>query len=528
MKNSSASSVLRGLAAAVLLGALPGRAWAGAAEDGLACLERADLACAERLLAGGVRGAAGELLAARVAFHRADFEDARTRMKALAAAHPGDKDLAAERDHVEATVGAAEGFVVERRRDVEVRYLPGMDRVLVDECMETLQAAHDRIAPLLGGAPPIPVRVELYPTADRFIAASGLPAEAVRTTGVVALSKWDRLLITSPRALGRGYPWRDTLAHEYIHLVVAWRSADKAPVWLQEGIARSHEALWARTDFPPLAPTAQSLLARALAKNALVPLARMHPSMAYLDSAEEAALAFAQVSTMIEHLRGVAGVRAVADTLTRVRDGADALEAVAGVAGRTPDAFLESWKGYLRGLSLVARQLAVAPTVLGASDDPFGEDPVLSSRADLAGHARLGDLLLARKHAEAALAEYRKAMTPDEPPSPTIVAREAEALRALGRRDEALARLQDSVAVYPEFPLTRKTLAALLVAQGRTRDALVHYRAAADVNPFDATVQSALADLHGAAGQAELAARHAQYRRILDLGGEPPTHGASR
>ena len=528
MKNSSGSSVRRALVLAALLGAVAGRAHAGVAEDGLACLERADLACAERALAGGASGAAGELLAARVAFHRAEFETARTRMKALAAAHPEDKSLVDEHAHVEATVEAAAGFVVERRGDVEVRYLPGIDRVLVDECIETLQASHDRIAPLLGGAPPIPVRVELYPTADRFIAASGLPAEAVRTTGVVALSKWDRLLITSPRALGRGYPWRDTLAHEYIHLVVAWRSGDRAPVWLQEGIARSHEPLWARDDFPPMAPTAQSLLAKALAKNGLVPLARMHPSMAYLDSAEEAALAFAQVSTMVEHLRGVAGTRAVADVLARVRDGMDALEAVAGVAGRTPDAFLESWKGHLRGLSLVARQLAVAPTVLGASDDPFGEDPVLASRADLAGHARLGDLLLARKHAEAALAEYHKAMPPDEPPSPTLVAREAQALLALGRRDEAVSHLQDSVSVYPEFPLTRTTLAGLLRAQGRTRDALAHYRAAADVNPFDATVQGALSDLHGAAGQPDLAARHARYRRILDLGGEPPTHGASR
>jgi tetratricopeptide (TPR) repeat protein len=528
MKNSSASRRWRVLAVAALGYAAAGRAYAGAAEDGLACLERADLACAERALASGASGSAGELLAARVAFHRADFDGARARMKALAAAHPEDSDLASELAHVEATADAAAGFVVERRGDVEVRYLPGIDRVLVDECLETLQASHDRVAPQLGGAPPIPVRVELYPTADRFIAASGLPAEAVRTTGVVALSKWDRLLITSPRALGRGYPWRDTLAHEYIHLVVAWRSGDKAPVWLQEGIARSHEPLWARDDFPPMAPTAQALLAKALGKNALVPLARMHPSMAYLDSAEEAALAFAQVSTMIEHLRGVAGPRAVADVLTRVRDGTDALEAVAGVAGRTPDGFLESWKGYLRGLSLIARKLAVAPTILGASDDPFGEDPVLSSRADLAGHARLGDLLLARKHAEAALAEYRKAMPPEEPPSPTIVAREAQALLALGRRDEAVAHLQESVAVYPEFPLTRTTLGGLFVAQGRTRDALAQYRAAADVHPFDATVQSALSDLHGAAGQAELAARHARYRRILDLGGEPPTHGASR
>ena len=36
---------------------------------------------------------------------------------------------------------------------------------------------------------------------------------------MVALSKWSRLLALSPRALGRGYAWKDTIAHEYVHLV---------------------------------------------------------------------------------------------------------------------------------------------------------------------------------------------------------------------------------------------------------------------------------------------------------------------
>jgi tetratricopeptide (TPR) repeat protein len=255
----------------------------------------------------------------------------------------------------------------------------------------------------------------------------------------------------------------------------------------------------------------------------------MHPSMAYLDSADEAALAFAQVSTMVEHLRDRAGADAVSRALDRVRDGADALDAVTAVAGDpTPDQFMQSWRASLAKMSLIRRKLEAAPTVLGAASDEYGVDPVLSKRRDLTGHARLGDLLrLAQKH-DAALIEYGRAMPEDEPPSPLIVARAAESLVALGRVDEAVMRLEASIADYPEVPATRKALAVLFLARGRARDALNHFRAAADINPFDPSVQTALADLHARFGARELAARHARYARVLALGGEDPTSGASR
>jgi tetratricopeptide (TPR) repeat protein len=519
MKNSSASSRLPLLLA--LLAWVPA-AHAGPLAEGAACLERSDLACAERIAAGAGEGAEALHLRARVAFHRGEFDRAVELLEGVRRASPGariDDDLAL----YTATRDAARGMLTRRQGDVEVRYQPGVDLVLVDEAIEALQAAHDRIGPLLGGAPPGPIRMELYPTGTRFTAASGLPAEAVQNTGVVALSKWTRLLVTSPRALGRGYAWKDTVAHEYIHLVVAWRTRDRCPVWLQEGIARSHESMWRSPEPAPLQPLAQSLLADALSSDTLVPLERMHPSMAFLDSAEQAALAFAQVSTMVMQLRAVAGPDAVSRVLDRVRDGTDALQAVADVAtGGSKDTFMRDWKGYLRSLDLVSRKLSAAPTVLNGAADDFGVDPVLSRRKDLAGHARLGDLLHEAGRDDAALIEYAKAVPSDEPPSPALVARVSRALVSLGRTDEAITRLRASVAEYPEFALTRKSLAELLLARGQNRAALAEFRAAADINPFDPAVQSALADLYASLGDRALADRHARYRRVLELGGEDP------
>ncbi len=500
-----------------------GSAWGASIADGRACLDASDLPCAR-----AVANAAGDspdalVLRAEVTFASAEFEEALRLLESAAGSRPEDEELARTLALYRATVEATDGFVTARRGDVEIRYLPGTDLVLVDEAFEALQAAHDRIGPLLGGAPPGGIRMEIYPSAERFTKASGLPTEAVQTTGVVALSKWTRLLVTSPRALGRGYAWKDTIAHEYIHYIVAWRTRDRAPVWLQEGIARSHESLWNQAEPPALQPYQQSLLAEALASDKLVPLERMHPSMAFLDSADEAALAFAQVSTMMVHLRAVAGENAVSDVLDRVRGGTDALEATAavGTSGDVPR-FMAGWRTMLEGMHLVSRKLAAMPTVLGPSEDDFGIDPVLASRRDLAGHARLGDLLREAERPEASLVEYRKAIPEGEPAPPTLSARMSDALQTLGRTDEALATLRASVNDYPEYASTRKRLGAILLAQGKPRDALVQYRASADINPFDPDVQAALADLYTNLGDTALAARHARYRGILALGGATP------
>ncbi|MDP2312566.1 MAG: hypothetical protein Q8P41_06640 [Pseudomonadota bacterium] len=504
-----------------------GSAWGATVAEGRACLEASDLPCARAVADAAGNGSDALRLRAEVAFAQADFPEALRLLESAAAGSSGDESLTRDLLLYRATVEATDGFVTARRGDVEIRYLPGTDLVLVDEAFEALQAAHDRIGPLLGGAPPGGIRMELYPTGERFTKASGLPVEAVETTGVVALSKWTRLLVTSPRALGRGYAWKDTIAHEYIHYIVAWRTKDQAPVWLQEGIARSHESLWNQDAPPALQPYQQSLLAEALAGDKLVPLERMHPSMAFLDSADEAALAFAQVSTMMVHLRDVAGTSAVSNVLDRVRNGTDALKATAevGTAGDVGK-FMAGWRTMLENMHLVSRKLAAMPTVLGPSEDDFGIDPVLAKRRDLAGHARLGDLLREADRAEASLVEYKRAIPEGEPAPPTLSARMADALVALGRADEALATLQASVADYPEYASTRKRLGGILLSQGKPRDALVQYRASADINPFDPDVQAALADLYASLGDKPLAERHARYKGILALGGDLPSdHG---
>jgi tetratricopeptide (TPR) repeat protein len=337
---------------------------------------------------------------------------------------------------------------------------------------------------------------------------------------VIALSKWNRLLVTSPRALPHGYAWKDTIAHEYIHLLVAYRTHDRTPVWLQEGLAKYLEGAWRGETKGPLSIQQQSLLAEAIADDGFVPFEKFKHSMAYLDSNEEAALAFAQVSTMVGYLAEEKGQAALPKVLDAIRDGDDAAAAFARVAGESDfDAFILAWKAWLGTLPLAGVDVASLPVVL---DDPAGdyeEDPALGAREDLKKFTRIGDLLLDKEKFQAALVEYDKATDPDGPPSPTLLARRAACHRGLGDLSKALEVVGEGTSLYPEFALLQVTKGEILDELGKVADAAEAYRAAHDLYPFDPHVQDALAHDYEVQGMRELAARHRRYAGLIRTGG---------
>lgn len=96
--------------------------------------------------------------------------------------------------------------IEQRSRDGRyiVRFSPGPDRVLAHYALETMRAADEAMQRELGVEVPGPIRVEIYPTAATLAQVSSLTVEEIERTGTIALCKWDRLMITSPRALVRG------------------------------------------------------------------------------------------------------------------------------------------------------------------------------------------------------------------------------------------------------------------------------------------------------------------------------------
>ena len=125
-----------------------------------------------------------------------------------------------------------------------MRYADGLDAILVAYALQAMAAADEVLTRELGVRVPGPVRLEIFPDPSALAAVSRLSLEAIQRTGTIALCKWDRLMVTSPRALVRGYPWMDTIAHEYVHLVLSRASRDQAPVWFHEGMAKFFERRW--------------------------------------------------------------------------------------------------------------------------------------------------------------------------------------------------------------------------------------------------------------------------------------------
>ena len=517
MKISSASRAFF----VVLLTCLAPPVQAMRPEVGLACLQEGDLLCAiEVLEALGRDEPRQDLLAARVAFQEGRPEEAQRRLERLAMRAPErfapEGDLVAELAHVRATAEVHAGLTETTRDGISVVHHPGVDRILVDGVVESLTAAKAKIAPLLGGDIPVPPRVEMYPDSNSFTRCSGLPLEAIQTTGVVAISKWQRLLLHSPRALSRGYDWKDTLVHEWIHQLVSWHSRERAPVWLQEGIAKSLDMLWREDQFE-IPVHMQSGLAQAIRDDDFVQFEEMRYSFAYLDSAERAALAYAQVSTQMAFLRQRAGGQAIARVLEALELGEDAESAVASVFGVSSfEVFLDKWRTWLETLDLLQDRLSVLPTVLPGEGDEFSQDPVLAQHKDLARKARLGDLMAERGHFEAALVYYEQASPEEDPLGPLLVNRKATVLTELGRNAEASSLLHDSLQSYPEFALNLRLLGNLLRMEGKPRLALGRYRHAVDLDPFDVQVQLAIAELYELLGDEESARYHRHLLRILE------------
>jgi Flp pilus assembly protein TadD len=426
---------------------------------------------------------------AHVRFHEGDYPEAARLMERAIALGPTASELAIRREMhgiMGATVEATRGFVDARSSDGRfvVSHAPGRDEVLVAYALDAMQRADDALFDVLGLRVPGPVRLEVYPTAASLSAVSSLSVEEIERTGTIALCKWDRLMITSPRALVRGYPWTDTIGHEYVHLVLARASRDRAPVWLQEGVAKFLERTW-RGEAPraTLDPAVEALLARAVRDDELIPFERLHPSIARLPSQEDAALAFAQVATFVESFHSRHGNEGLRDAVARIAAGSDTRDALAAVAAE-PFAQLERrWLGALRRRPAPAdppRMISMRFRHGSGEVDESREIEVESARRFL----RLGDLLFDRGRAGAAASEYEKAHA-QAPDDPIVASRLARAALVAGRSRVALRALEPLAERYPDHAPLRAALGMALLAEGRTEDARDELVEAIRINPFD-------------------------------------------
>jgi hypothetical protein len=164
----------------------------------------------------------------------------------------------------EGSAKVVDGYL-ERKSAHFVFRFPAEDAVLADYGLETLEAAATALGGDLGFAPARPIPVDILRNSGDLATMTTLTDDEIERTGTVAVSKWSRIMLTSPRAMRLGYEWQDSLSHEFIHYVVAALTHDRAPVWLQEGFAKFLEHRWRMPAGLSLNPSMQHFLAKALA-----------------------------------------------------------------------------------------------------------------------------------------------------------------------------------------------------------------------------------------------------------------------
>ena len=216
-------------------------------------------------------------------------------------------------------------------------------------------------------------------------AVTGLPLEAAETT---ARSRWRASVgssLLSPHATRSGYHWEDTLAHELTHLLVTRATRDRAPLWLQEGVAKREETRW--REARPFDPKdwAEDTAARALRQGPPNRYRQARPVDRDAADPEAASTAYAEVQSFIGFFvreQGDAALRLLfADLKGLPVDDADS--ALRSVSGYDLSAWNRRWQK-----SLVTSSHGLGPAAQLAPP-PRGFDP-----RDLSRRARLSDRLL--------------------------------------------------------------------------------------------------------------------------------------
>jgi tetratricopeptide (TPR) repeat protein len=469
-------------------------------------------AIAEPLLAARPDDPAAKLAAGALRFHEQRYDDA---VLLLEASRTGDAGgyLGLARAAREVTRGHAR-FESDH---FAISHPPGKDEVLVPYLVDALERQRAALADALGVAPAGRLAVEVVNDVKELARLTTLTEAEIRTSGTVAVCKFNKLMLLSPKALLKGYAWLDTAAHEYAHLVLTLKSRNRAPIWLQEGLAKWYEDDW-RGGGEPLSPFEAATVRNAAERNALVTFEEMHPSLAKLPSQEKAALAYAEVVLAVERLVEQAGPKAPARVLDLVAAGKDVGEAVAETVGKPFDRFLADWRQWLAARPL-PRGGEHALRRLRFKDDPkhggtwseWAEIPDDRAR----GFARLGEIMRARGRPVAARVEYAKAW--DRVGARYPILADQYALAAMGSGAEGLAErvLVEAIGWSPEYPALHVHLARLLVRRQEWAKARDHLLLANRQDPFDPEIHAGLARALAALSDPGGASREERFARIL-------------
>ena len=465
------------------------------------------------------------LLHAKLLFHAGQYEEA---LKSAAEAErraPIDKRVQGWAVFIRRTLKARKGFRMHRSERFELHLAPGRDGPLVELALRAAERSHLLLAPFFGmspaGAAGRRIRIEVYPTAERFHWASSLSRRDIEVTGAVGITAFNKIMVISPRALTRGYRWADTLSHEYVHYLLVAASKNNAPIWFHEGLAKFLEVRWRSLEDLYLGPVPRTLLAEAVRDGEFVSFRKMEPSLVRLPNPRMVQLAYAEGASAIDYILRRHGRDKL---LAIIRDLASSpkrklAEAFRDVLGLSIDAFENAWKKDLSGRRLEPVEGVWIPSYkVREGGDPARAEEAEQFRAIRSAvarsHLRLGDMLWTRGRRRPAVMEYVRAVR-ESPAAPYLRNRLASRLIALGRERAAVDQLERARRLAPDYGATYTLLGHIHLRAGRMEQARDAYLESFQINPFDPDIHRGLVLAYRKLGEEKKAAKAEEILRGL-------------
>lgn len=381
------------------------------------------------------------------------------------------------------------------------------------------ERAYTGLAERYGAEPPVPIRLELFPShADFSVRTLGIPG-----LGALGVSFGSTLVMDSPSARDAGeFNWLSTLWHEVAHAFHLAMTGHEVPRWFTEGLAVREQRV-ARPDWG-LKPTPAWL--QAFDAGRLHPVSQLNDGFVRPDYPEQVGFSYLQASLVLDLIESRFGLAAILAMMDGYGEGKTDAEVFPEVLGESLERFDETFDGYVRD-RFGPRIEATAPPGDGlgemAAFHATGGD-LESLRAVVAGNPRsflarlaLGKALFregrsdeAEEHLRQALRLYPEYGGPDSPylflarihRERGDFARAAQALQQLGGLNESL----------PEVHLEEAELRLQLGEDGAAARAL---EKAVEIAPFRVEPHVSLAELYEKLGEDEGAVR--ERRAVLAL-----------
>jgi hypothetical protein len=478
-----------------------------AARAARARIEGLDYEDARGILASAdAEDAAVALERARLAIYELDCDGATAILARPEVRRVEGGEMLADVAHGCQRVTAALAVDRDEERAIEVRWQDEHDRALAPLLFEAVVRARDGLTRDLGVDWPLPTRIVVVRDLMSLSAMTGLPYESARTTGTVAVAKWGRVTLLSPRASRHGYSWRDTIAHELTHLAVTRASRDQAPLWLQEGVAKREETRWRDPGPFDDRPPADAIVRKGFEQNLALPLDKLGPSIAMLPSADAAMVAFAEVTSFVRFYSGTVSAQtgdALPRLLRELRSGGDPDGALFSASGANLATWDSRWRSHLASLPP-----APVPSLYG-----LGHDRVSAERMrDLRDRSRLAELLLSQGHPSQALQELDRIELGASPLASEAADRltgdasvrwlRARALEDAGRREEGKALVRDPEEIVASFGPWWATRGRWARLEGDAAAAAESFTQAVEADPLDDEVACESVDRAAVPGDA--------------------------